>query len=252
MTAVQGARRLARRFRRRAAATLGWATGLIALSAAGPASACGLALALAIDVSSSVSRDEYALQTQGHAVTFRDPEVLAAIRAVGGIAVTVLHWSGEGHQEVIEPWTLLETAEDVAAFANRLETAKRRYEIFGTALGSALGAVSVLMEGAPPCQRRAVDVSGDGISNAGLPVAPPRERLLAQRVVINGLVVVNNELVEADPVPFYQHQVIGGPGSFMMIANDFADYPRAFREKLLREIGLPFAGPPEGRWHAAR
>lgn len=231
-----------RRTKRRAAAL---ATGLAAALASGPAAACGLALALAIDASSSVSRAEFALQTRGHAAAFRDPEVIAAIRGVGGIQAMALQWSGDVHQQIIAPWRRLETEAEILAFADVLAAAPRRFEILGTALGSALAALGTAFEGPPAsCNRYVVDVSGDGISNGGFPVAPARALLLDQGVTINGLVIVNDEPVEADPVPFYRNEVIGGPGAFMMIANGFEDYARAFRQKLLREIGLPFAGAP--------
>ena len=44
---------------------------------------------------------------------------------------------------------------------------------------------------------------------------------------------------DPDPVAHYRAQVIAGPGAFVEIAADFADYPRAILRKLLREIDQP-------------
>ena len=68
---------------------------LVALAAlwfaAAPAAAqeCRIALALGIDVSSSVDPDEYALQAGGLAAALRDPEVAAAFLAVPGAQVAL-------------------------------------------------------------------------------------------------------------------------------------------------------------------
>lgn len=230
-----------RKFRLIAAAALGWA---VASSAAG---ACGLGLVLAHDVSSSVSRLEYALQRLGHAEAFRDPEIQQEILAMGEMQAILVHWSAPEYQSRITPWRVLRTRADIDAFADELASARRRFEVGSTAIGELLGWVETFWD-APPasaCARRVIDVSGDGVSNSGQPLAAARERLLAKGVTINGLVIVNEELVEAHPLPHYRNEVIGGPGSFAMRANGFEDYGRAFRKKLLRELkGPPLALAP--------
>ena len=60
--------------------------------------------------------------------------------------------------------------------------------------------------------------------------------LAAQGYTINGLVIRG---AAPDPVAHYRAQVIAGPGAFVEIAADFADYPRAILRKLLREIDQP-------------
>ena len=64
--------------------TAGWYQALLAAAVVYvcPAAAqqpVDLELVLAVDISSSVSRDEYALQMGGLAAAFRDPAVVAAI-----------------------------------------------------------------------------------------------------------------------------------------------------------------------------
>ncbi len=54
-----------------------------------------LELVLAVDASGSVDQQEYALQIQGIAASFRDETVLAALRsgAQGRIAVALVTWA---------------------------------------------------------------------------------------------------------------------------------------------------------------
>lgn len=229
-------------FLRRAALAAAAALGL----AAAPAKGCELALVLAIDVSSSVSWSEYDLQRGGHARAFRDPEVVETILGLGGMSVMLVHWSGTAHQERITPWRRLDTETAIAAFADELAVAPRRYDIFSTALGDLLSSLEpVWTEEVDDCARRVVDVSGDGVSNAGGPVGPPRARLIEEGVTINGLVIVTDELVEAEPYPFYRDQVIGGPGAFLIRANEFEAYAEAFRRKLLQELKGPVVARAE-------
>ena len=214
---------------------------------AAPARACQLALILAHDTSSSVSKAEYDLQTQGHAAAFRDPEIQREILAMGEIQTMLIHWSSHYDQQRRIPWRRLRTREDIEAFADDLSSAWRRFDVGSTAIGNLMRAVSGAWREAGPdrCLRRVLDISGDGVSNQGAPVGPARAQLLAERVTINGLVTVNDELVEAPPLSHYRNKVIGGPGAFVIEAKGFEDYARAFRKKLLRELkGLDVASRP--------
>lgn len=222
--------------------------GLWAPLGAGRAEACAAAIVLAIDVSSSVSAPEYRLQAEGHARTFRDPEVIEAIQSVGGVMVTVVHWSGVRHQQARESWTLIDSAAASLAFADRIGAIGRRYDTLRTALGQAL----VFLEGAwlaetARCERKVIDISGDGVANDGVDVAGPRARLLAQGVTINALVIfspLSRLGAEPDPVVFYRERVIGGPGAFYEVADGYEDYARAFKRKFLQELRGGLAEAP--------
>jgi hypothetical protein len=212
------------------------AAGLVS-PAARAADAVDLALVLAIDSSSSVSADEFYLQTAGLSVAFADPEVQAAIGkgAHGAIAVAVMEWSDATRQEVDVPWTIV-TPANVGALAARLGDLPRLVDGGGTALGAGISAATALFESAPPATRRVIDVSGDGRTSAG-PISPPaRDAAVAQGIVVNGLAIVNEE---PDLVEFYRDNVIGGPGAFVIRAKDYEDFTDALRAKLLREIEAP-------------
>lgn len=195
---------------------------------------CGLSLLLALDVSSSVDADEFALQTGGLAGALRDPQVRQAIRETGGIQATALEWSGRYQQATIAPWALLSTDADILAFAGRIEAHERVFEKFPTALGYALGHASTRLRNAPlQCTRAVIDVSGDGVNNEGFEPDLAYRNFDFSNVTVNGLVIQG---ADPDPVSYYQSEVAYGPGAFVIVAARFEDYETAMKQKLLREI----------------
>ena len=89
--------------------------------------------------------------------------------------------------------------------------------------------------------RRVVDVSGDGPNNAGEPVVPVRDELVADGIVINGLPIMLHTAVTtsfdiSDLDQYYGNCVIGGPGAFMVPVKELKEFASAIRRKLLLEI----------------
>ena len=195
-------------------------------------------LVLAVDSSSSVSMDEYYLQLEGYARAFSHPDLWSAI--AGGprraIAVALIEWAGPRQQVVNFEWRILDSPETLAAFAKELAVAPR-FVVFGeTAIGDAIVRATAMFASAPGATaRRVIDVSGDGRSNQGVPVAPARAAALARGIVINGLAVVNEE---PDLEAYYRDAVIGGDGAFVVVARDYADFADVILRKLVREIRL--------------
>jgi hypothetical protein len=113
-----------------------------------------------------------------------------------------------------------------------------------------------------------LDISGDGSNNDGGLVTDMRHEALKERIVINGLPIMNDRPNpfgfpnEADLDRYYLHCVTGGPRSFVEVARNFEDFPRAVRKKLLQEVaGLSPTGVRVPTWtseastarrHAAR
>lgn len=228
-----------RRVLRRAAAALVLAAGW-----GGSAAACGVELVLAMDVSRSVSSEEYRLQMDGLAAALRDPTVRdAMVEARAEIAV--LQWSGSSRQQVTTPWTAVRGQDDVDRLADGVEAAPRAFRHFSTAIGDALGAAADLLGAAAGrCRRLVVDVSGDGLSNEGLDVARMRDALVRGGIQINALAI---EIGEPGLSEYFRREVIGGPGAFVLSARNFEDYPRAIRRKLLRELTDPLVEGPGAR-----
>src|SRR6266851_4806417 len=89
------------------------------LGAAVPAAAksVDLALVLAVDVSGSVNNERFELQRRGYAEAFASREVMEAIAAGENhaIAVTLVEWSGAGHQRQFVGWTPITATTSLAA-----------------------------------------------------------------------------------------------------------------------------------------
>jgi hypothetical protein len=212
------------------------------------AQACRLALVLALDVSSSVDEAEYALQRDGVAAALQSPDVVSAIlQGQGGVALTVYEWSGRRQSAVIQEWVLLEDQAAIDAVAARLRSVSRSFERFPTAMGFALGFGSTLFKSGPVCERKVIDVSGDGITNDGFWPQLAYKHFDFDDIQVNGLAVLG-----ADPmiVDHFEFEVIHGPGAFVETAEGYEGYERAMARKLYREIqdrvvgALPWAEGP--------
>ena len=210
------------------------------------AEAVDVALVLAIDVSRSVTDDEAALQRNGYRAAMTDPAVLAAIAGgpTGAVAVTYFEWARFEFQQILIPWTRIATAADARAWSDSLGARPFQSQSW-TSISGALTFGGQLLRAAPfTAARRVIDVSGDGRNNNGPDTPPIRDALVAEGVVINGLPIINRHprfgRLELDVDQFYRDSVIGGGGSFAIVAEDFSAFSEAIKRKLLQEIsGLP-------------
>ena len=194
-----------------------------------------MALVLAVDVSESVDADEYILQHEGIARAFENPQMIDAIEAGkhGAIDVLVLEWSDRDKQVVTVDWTKVKDAPSAATFAANVRASKRSSNGL-TAIGDALLAASAALERLPDqATRHVIDVSGDGMANIGPPPATVRDALIARGVVINGLAILASE-PWLDT--YYNDDVIGGEGAFLLQVKDFSSFATAIQQKLLAEI----------------
>jgi Protein of unknown function (DUF1194) len=197
-----------------------------------------MALVLAVDCSFSVDHNEFALQMRGLGQAFQRAEVKRAIRQgpLQRIAVSVVQWSDEGNQMVVMPWTVVSTDEEAHSVGVNLENTPRLLAEGGTSISSALLYSAALMTSAPKSSRLVIDLSSDGRNNVGPPVNAVRDRLVAQGITINGLAITN----EWPTLNVYlEKQVVGGPGNFVVVAQDYGAYADAIFIKLIREITGP-------------
>lgn len=197
-----------------------------------------LALVLAVDCSFSVDSREFRLQMEGLGEAFMRPEIKKAI-AQGHrqrIAVAVVQWSDINNQRAVLPWTIVAGPADADALGQQLKGMPRLLQQGGTSISAALIYSETLLTAAPSAERRVIDVSSDGRNNSGPPVPPVRDRLVAGGITINGLTVLN-EWPTLDT--YFEGNVVGGPGRFVIPSNDYEDYGEAIYRKLLREITGP-------------
>ncbi|HLZ66262.1 MAG TPA: DUF1194 domain-containing protein [Aliidongia sp.] len=218
-----------------------WLIGLLLLAvsahaAAAPADeAVDTALVLAVDVSLSVDAGRYALQRDGTAAAIASPDFAQAVASGphGAVAVTVMEFSDPDRQISVMPWTRIASAADAQAFAAKLRQVHRSSSGL-TGIANALLVADELFGESPwPTTRRVVDVSGDGMSNIGPPVDEVRDRLVADGITINGLPILTEEpWLET----YYTLYLIGGPGAFVVVAQDLDSFAEAMRRKLVTEI----------------
>jgi len=222
---------------------------LFAFSASAPANAqdrkeVDLALALAIDISGSIDPDEAKLQRDGYVHAFRDPVIVRAILggSHGRIAVAYYEWSDAWVQRLLIDWTLLDSEAAIQSFATRLANAPISIARRTSISGAIRYAVPLFGRSPYEAERKVLDISGDGSNNDGVLVTDMRYEALKERIVINGLPVMNDRPnpfgfpSEADLDKYYLHCVTGGPRSFVEVAHNFEDFPRAVRKKLLQEV----------------
>lgn len=200
-----------------------------------------LELVLLVDVSRSMTERELEIQRRGYAEALLTDDVFAAVQtgALQRVAVTYVEWAGT--QRVIVDWRLLETREDLAAFANTLTNefnpALRRTSISEALIFAADQIDTNIYDG----WRKVIDVSGDGPNNQGRPVTRARDAVVARGMVINGLPLMTREGLGTDwhlddLDIYYQTCVIGGPGAFVIPVLDWDDFAAAVRRKLVLEL----------------
>jgi len=233
---------------------LAWLAGI----AVAHAETVDLLLVLAADVSRSIDDVEFNLQRKGYAAAITDPRVLRAIS--GGrnhaIALTFIEWSGAADQNVIVDWTVVRDEEAAGGIAATMIAAPRSF-LGRTSISAAID-YSIERIGIAPAQadKRIIDISGDGTNNSGRPVTEARDQAVAAGITVNGLAIINTQ---ANPgyafhtqppggLPkYYEENVIGGPGAFLLQVENFDTFAESMTRKLVTEI----AGGPAASDYAA-
>jgi len=202
-----------------------------------------LQLVMAVDVSRSIDEVEAELQRRGYIEAMANERVIEAILSGENkcIGVCYVEWAGTHYQQTVIDWMLIDSARSARAFSEKLSESPRTSQSW-TAVGAALATSAQRFQTSPfTSKRRIIDISGDGRTNDGPPAELVRDKLVAEGFVINGLPVMMNRQnygrpQDANLDKYYEENVIGGPGSFMIAAANFDDFGRAVRSKLIREI----------------
>lgn len=216
------------------------AAPLVAAPAAAQGVLVDLLLVLAVDASGSIDADEFALQREGIAEAIAHPAVLAAIRSRprGAIGVAMVEWGSPGGAATVVEWMRVGDRASADAAARAMREAPRSMQSFN-AIGDAIIHALALIEAAPwRAEERTIDVSGDGPDmRSRMPAPRARDLAVARGVTINGLAIeVGSNWRDGALAALYERDVIGGPGAFVMRAEDRRDFARAMRAKLIREV----------------
>jgi hypothetical protein len=235
-------------------------------STADAAAVVDTALIVAVDVSQSVDEERYRLQMEGIAQALEDPGVISAIAngPNGGILFTMIAWADSANQ--VLDWHRITSKEDAAAVADKVRALPHNGGEF-TCMARLLRSLALKFIPAIPAkaQRIVVDVSGDGVDNCSDRdvLHEERDRVIALSATINGLPIIvpgENDIVgsgayrapgfglrelpqqpdkEATTLDrWFADHVIGGQGSFLMVAQGYDDFGRALRQKFVTEISL--------------
>ncbi len=224
-------------------------------AAAAAAEEVDLLLVLAADVSRSVDNAKFQLQREGYAAAISDPRVLDAIRSGrnGRIGLTFVEWSGVGSQRALIDWTTIGDADSAKGFGDRLLEAPRSFADRTSISGAIEFAIGQFARAPYESTHRTIDVSGDGTNNAGRDVTLARNEALAQGVTINGLVILSETPLAWNPGHtnppggldnYYRNNVIGGPGAFVLVAENFNSFGQAIVKKLIAEVAQARERPP--------
>jgi hypothetical protein len=206
-----------------------------------------LLLVLSADVSRSVDHAKFQLQREGYAAAISDKRVLDAITSGRHrrIAVCFVEWSGVAAQELVIDWTVIGDEASARKFGDQLLELRRSFAE-RTSISGGIDFAMAQLERAPfQAPRRTIDISGDGTNNSGRDVTVARDAALAKGVTINGLVILSERPLTWNPehtnppgglVNYFRNNVIGGPGAFVIAAENFDSFGQAIIKKLIAEI----------------
>jgi hypothetical protein len=220
-----------------------------------------LLLVLAADVSRSIDATKFNLQRNGYAAAISDPRVLDIIRSGhnGRIGLMFVEWSGIGAQKVVIDWTMIGDADSAKEFGDHLVEAPRSFADRTSISGGIEFAMAQLARAPYDSARRTIDISGDGTNNAGRDVMALRDEAVGRGITVNGLVILSENLLSWNPdhtnppgglANYYRNNVIGGPGAFVTVAENFNSFGQAIIGKMLAEVAQ--APSPPSRQAAAR
>lgn len=206
-----------------------------------------LLLVLASDVSRSVDTRKFELQRQGYAAALSNPRVVEAIRSGphGRIAICFVEWSGANSQKLVIDWTIVDDVASARKIGDQMLELPRSFAD-RTSISAGLEFALLQLDRAPfDAPRRTIDVSGDGTNNSGRDITSMRDEVLARGITINGLVIFSDAPLPWNPEHtnppggldgYYRNNVIGGPGSFVMVAENHDLFGQAIVKKMIAEI----------------
>jgi hypothetical protein len=206
-----------------------------------------LLLVLASDVSRSVDTRKFQLQREGYAAALSNRRVVEAIQSGphGKIAICFVEWSGATSVKLVIDWTIVGDAASARKIGDQMIELPRSFAD-RTSISAGLEFAFAQLERSPyKAARRTIDVSGDGTNNSGRDIASVRDEVTAKGVTVNGLVILSDSPLPWNPEhtnppgglgEYYRRNVIGGPGAFVMVAENHDSFGQAIVKKMIAEI----------------
>ncbi len=237
-----------------------------------------LELALVLDISNSVDKDEYILQRDGYVNAFNNPGIQSAISALPqGVAVSLFFFSTTSTANRLDTgdpdyvmwsapvvdWTLLQDGSDATAFASQISALARPVvdpddPKGDTNIANAINTAAAELLGNGFEGRRVIDISGDGIQNTELDGSQPFNGCNGTNSIFNPQLcfdVIDPEVAAAEAADitingvaittesaqlagYFQDHVITSDG-FVVVAEDFNAFGDAILGKLGQELVIP-------------
>ena len=201
----------------------------------------------ALDISESIDAVGMRIMIEGMAQAIAAPEVLSAIRngRHHQIGFAVFAWHQGIYPEIVS-WSLIETQSDTEVVAARImERLNVDIELEArTATGSSVGRMTdlsgaidhtsdMLLKAPYGTDRNVINIVGNGRDNFGVEPASSRDAALDRGATINGAVLGADRSLYY----YYRLEVIGGPGAFVLSADD----PTKIAEMLARKFRFDIA-----------
>ena len=205
-----------------------------------------LLLVLAADISRSVDDRKFKLQRDGYVSAIR-PRVIRAMTSgpIGRIALCFFEWASANEQNVIVDWVTISGENDARDVAQRIGQAPRAFA-GRTSISAAIDyGLEQLARSSHQASRRVINISGDGTNNSGREVTRARDEVIEKRRDhqrsdhLREIPLATNPLHTNPPeglTAYYENNVIGGPGAFVVEAQSFEAFGQLLIGKLIKEI----------------
>ena len=218
--------------------------------------AVDLELVLAADGSGSIDYAELMLQRDGYATAITSRRVIEAIQfgPRASIAIAYVEWGSPTSQQTIVDWMIIKDRESAERFASALRTRPRQATGYNSISNAIVYSADMIHGNDIASIRKVIDVSADAGNFGGAPLALVREAAVASGITINALAIARPGSTRpggggrgyGSLEDYFANEVIGGPGSFVVVADDDTSFADAVFRKLILEIAGHGGRDPKG------
>lgn len=144
-----------------------------------------------------------------------------------------VQWAGHNEYSQAIDWAVVRDDGTADRFASAIAETLRPPG-GSTSISGAIDFSAWILRNIPyQAARLMIDLSADGSNNNGRSAAAARDEAVASGITVNGLAILAQEpTLDA----YFREEVVGGPGAFLVVAEDFESFAKAILRKLVVEI----------------